>query len=88
MTNVEVLASPSLKIANRILGRSSYRLQTTEKGPLVYEFSAVVVDPPRAGLDNVTLQAIQQYSTIIYISCFPPKLLQDISQVSNYYSLM
>jgi tRNA/tmRNA/rRNA uracil-C5-methylase (TrmA/RlmC/RlmD family) len=48
-----------------------------------YEFSTVLVDPPRAGLDKNTLQAIQQYDQIIYISCYPPRLLENLLEVMS-----
>jgi tRNA/tmRNA/rRNA uracil-C5-methylase (TrmA/RlmC/RlmD family) len=57
------------------------RLHTMKKKDVIYEFKTVLVDPPRLGLDQRTIRAVQQYDNIIYISCFPPKLLEDISQV-------
>ena len=49
-----------------------------------YEFKTVLVDPPRMGLDDRTLKAVQQYDNIIYISCYPPKLLENITKVTLF----
>lgn len=39
-----------------------------------YDFSTVFVDPPRAGIDPATLDLLQQFDNIIYISCNPHTL--------------
>ena len=36
-----------------------------------YAFGAVLVDPPRAGLDATTLDLVAGYDHIVYISCNP-----------------
>lgn len=43
-----------------------------------YDFSTVLVDPPRAGLDNDTLEQVQKYERIIYISCNPETLADNL----------
>ncbi|MDH3326542.1 MAG: tRNA (uridine(54)-C5)-methyltransferase TrmA [Gammaproteobacteria bacterium] len=49
-----------------------------------YQFSAVFVDPPRSGLDNETLQFISQFNTIIYISCNPSSLIENIQKLDQH----
>jgi tRNA (uracil-5-)-methyltransferase len=39
-----------------------------------YQFNTVLVDPPRAGLDDSTLDMVSQYQNIVYISCNPDTL--------------
>ncbi|TQV61515.1 MAG: tRNA (uridine(54)-C5)-methyltransferase TrmA [Sulfurovum sp.] len=43
-----------------------------------YDFSCVLVDPPRAGLDNDTIHLISNINSIIYISCNPETLARDL----------
>ena len=43
-----------------------------------YNFSTVLVDPPRAGLDETTLSLISKFDTIIYISCNPSTLVENL----------
>jgi tRNA (uracil-5-)-methyltransferase len=46
-----------------------------------YNFSTVLVDPPRAGLDDHTLGVIQQFDTIIYVSCNPATLVDNLQKL-------
>jgi len=43
-----------------------------------YQFSTVFVDPPRAGIDVKTLQLIARFDHIIYISCNPETLADNL----------
>jgi tRNA (uracil-5-)-methyltransferase len=43
-----------------------------------YDFSTVLVDPPRAGIDEKTIALIQQFDNIIYISCNPLTLSANL----------
>lgn len=43
-----------------------------------YHFSTVLVDPPRAGLDEGTIGLISSIEHIIYISCNPETLARDL----------
>lgn len=48
-----------------------------------YQFSTVLVDPPRAGLDETTLMLISTFDTIIYISCNPSTLVENLHTLNN-----
>ena len=45
-----------------------------------YDFSHVLVDPPRAGLDASVINFIKNYENIVYISCSPQSLKRDMAQ--------
>lgn len=47
-----------------------------------YDFSTVLVDPPRAGLDQATLEQVQHYERIIYISCNPVTLADNLKTLT------
>jgi tRNA (uracil-5-)-methyltransferase len=47
-----------------------------------YDFTTVLVDPPRAGLDETTLDLIARFNTIIYISCNPNTLKRDLDALN------
>ncbi|HFD32120.1 MAG TPA: tRNA (uridine(54)-C5)-methyltransferase TrmA, partial [Gammaproteobacteria bacterium] len=49
-----------------------------------YAFETVFVDPPRAGLDAETLAFVSQFDTIIYISCNPDTLHENIAQLKTH----
>jgi len=45
------------------------------------DFSAVLVDPPRAGLDEFTRKNVATYPAILYISCNPEALKRDMKEL-------
>jgi tRNA (uracil-5-)-methyltransferase len=52
-----------------------------------YHFSTVLVDPPRAGLDDGTLQLIQRFDNIVYISCNPATLALNLQTLCKTHSI-
>lgn len=74
--NVTVLRAPSAHFCRRLLGRSSY-----EVDDVVFDFTTVVVDPPREGLDELTRRAVTKYDHIVYISCNPQALSRDLADI-------
>ncbi len=52
-----------------------------------YQFSTVFVDPPRAGLDDETLDLLQRFDNIIYISCNPSTLHENLSVLTKHYDI-
>ncbi|HFU77292.1 MAG TPA: tRNA (uridine(54)-C5)-methyltransferase TrmA, partial [Epsilonproteobacteria bacterium] len=52
-----------------------------------YDFSTVLVDPPRAGLDEGTIALISQIENIIYISCNPETLARDLEILSQTHDV-
>jgi tRNA (uracil-5-)-methyltransferase len=52
-----------------------------------YNFSTVLVDPPRAGLDIDTIKLISTMEHIIYISCNPETLARDLVELTKTHAL-
>jgi len=52
-----------------------------------YNFSTVLVDPPRAGLDEGTIELISNIENIIYISCNPETLARDLETLSKTHDV-
>ncbi len=50
---------------------------------------AIIVDPPRNGLNKFTLKNIIEYkpNKIIYVSCDPFTLVRDLKELMNIYSM-
>lgn len=59
--------------------REFYRLRGIDLSS--YECNTIFVDPPRAGLDQATLNLVQGYERILYISCNPTTLLENLTQL-------
>lgn len=49
----------------------------------------VVVDPPRAGLDELAIEQLKKINAlkIIYVSCDPVTLARDIKRLENHYKV-
>lgn len=52
-----------------------------------YDFQTVLVDPPRAGLDDESVKQIQQYNNIIYISCNPDTLYNNLLELNKTHQV-
>ncbi len=52
-----------------------------------YRFSTLLVDPPRAGLDRRTLTLAQRFDHILYISCNPITLRDNLSELINTHHI-
>jgi tRNA (uracil-5-)-methyltransferase len=53
-----------------------------------YDFRCVLVDPPRAGLDEGTIGLISGMEYIIYISCNPQTLARDLETLTQTHEVM
>lgn len=52
-----------------------------------YQCNTIFVDPPRAGLDQETLNLVQGYERILYISCNPQTLCDNLRQLSRSHRI-
>ncbi len=53
-----------------------------------YNFSYVLTNPPRAGIDAKSLEFISQFENIIYISCNPETLKRDLDILSSDFEIV
>ncbi|MFQ3206503.1 MAG: tRNA (uracil-5-)-methyltransferase [Glaciecola sp.] len=75
--NLTIVRLSSEEFVEAMAGvRQFRRLQDVDL--TAYDFSTVLVDPPRAGIDDDTLALIQQFDNIIYISCNPLTLADNL----------
>ena len=52
-----------------------------------YQFGTVFVDPPRAGMDPDTCELVRRFDRILYISCNPETLAENIRQLSDTHRI-
>ncbi len=52
-------------------------------------FDAIIVDPPRSGLNKETLESIMKIKaqTLIYLSCDPMTLARDLNKLKDIYNI-
>lgn len=46
-----------------------------------YNFSTILVDPPRAGLDDDTVELVKKFDNILYVSCNPETLKANLTAI-------
>ncbi len=52
-----------------------------------YNFSTILVDPPRAGLDEASRNLAKKFDSIIYISCNPKTLVRDLEILTKTHKV-
>ena len=67
--------------------REFRRLQEAGIDIQSYDFNTVFVDPPRAGIDDDTLKLLQGFEKIIYISCNPDTLYDNLKTLLHTHKI-
>jgi len=52
-----------------------------------YQCETIFVDPPRSGLDDETVKMVQAYPRILYISCNPQTLCDNLAVLSGTHQI-
>ena len=53
-----------------------------------YNFGTVFVDPPRAGMDPDTCELTRRFERILYLSCNPETLAENIAQLHDTHKIV
>ncbi|RUM67478.1 MAG: tRNA (uridine(54)-C5)-methyltransferase TrmA [Sulfurospirillum sp.] len=53
-----------------------------------FSFSHILVDPPRSGLDEMSLELVKEFDNIIYISCNPTTLKRDLEKLKSTHKIV
>lgn len=75
--NVAILRLSSEEFTQVLRGNLTTR-RTESVDLSTCNFRTVLVDPPRAGLDEETVKEVQGYDDILYISCNPETLAENL----------
>lgn len=67
--------------------REFRRLQEAGIDLAGYDFDTIFVDPPRAGIDDETLKLLQRFQRIIYISCNPDTLHDNLKTLAQTHKI-
>jgi tRNA (uracil-5-)-methyltransferase len=75
--NVTILRMSSEEFVEALKGTKTFnRLEGIDLQS--YNCNTVLVDPPRSGLDDATVDMVSEYTNIVYISCNPDSLKQNL----------
>ncbi len=84
--NLQIIRMSAEEFTQAINGvRKFYRLKGIELSD--YNCNTIFVDPPRAGLDQDTLDLVQTYDRILYISCNPNTLCENLQQLTQTHRI-
>ena len=86
VTNVEVVRMSSEDFTAALNKERPFR-RLKEIDLDCYRFSTILVDPPRAGLDTATEQLVTRFDRILYISCNPDTLLNNLQSICKTHRI-
>ena len=67
------------------MSAAEFAMLRKENSPLLkrYDIKNILIDPPRAGLDDKSREFVNEFENIIYISCNPETLKRDLETLSK-----
>ncbi|MBO1254474.1 tRNA (uridine(54)-C5)-methyltransferase TrmA [Alteromonas sp. 5E99-2] len=77
VTNLDIVRLSAEEFVQALKGQRTFR-RLAHVDLSEFKFETVLVDPPRAGLDEQTLSYIQDFDNIFYISCNPDTLIENL----------
>ncbi len=78
IANTAVVRMASEELSAALAGRESFQ-RLREIDLASHDFSTLFVDPPRSGLDPATLEIAAGFANILYISCNPQTLRDNVA---------
>lgn len=84
--NLDILRMPSEDLTAVLQGTKETR-KVAGLALESCEFSTVLVDPPRSGLDDKTVEQVCEYPNIVYISCNPDTLLENLQVITQTHRI-
>ncbi|MFA7555076.1 MAG: tRNA (uridine(54)-C5)-methyltransferase TrmA [Spongiibacteraceae bacterium] len=84
--NVTIARMSSEDFSSALAGEREFR-RLKDIDLKAYNFSTVLVDPPRAGLDSLTEELISRFDNILYISCNPDTLHNNLLQLCQTHRI-
>lgn len=82
--NVQIIRLAAEEVTQAMNGERPFRRLAELPKPLQqYDLRTVFVDPPRAGLDDSTTAMVSQFESIIYISCNPQTLAENLQTLNR-----
>ena len=88
INNIQVARLSAEEFTQAYNGEREFRrLQEANIDITSYDFDTVFVDPPRAGIDDETLKLLQRFKRIIYISCNPDTLYENLQTLGQTHQV-
>jgi tRNA (uracil-5-)-methyltransferase len=84
--NIDIVRMSSEEFSQAMAGQRSFR-RLADFDLTTYKFDTVLVDPPRAGLDADSIALISQFKQIVYISCNPETLKDNLTELTKTHQI-
>ncbi|MCI6988067.1 MAG: tRNA (uridine(54)-C5)-methyltransferase TrmA [Campylobacter sp.] len=89
VNNIKFARISSDELMSAFAGIREFRRLMAENIKLdEYDFSHILVDPPRAGLEKSVINFIKNYENIIYISCNPTTLKENLGELCKTHKVL
>ena len=85
--NVSVVKMASEDVSAALNGETELPKTLKQAGMDTLAPSVVLVDPPRAGLDQATVELVRKVERILYISCNPETLRENLIALSDTHQV-
>ena len=86
VTNIDFIRMSAEELSDALRGgREYHRLRNLDLKK--FNFDTIFVDPPRSGIDEKTLEFMSTFESIIYISCNPETLKENLVFLSRTHKV-
>lgn len=86
ISNIDIVRMSSEEFSQAMNGERKFR-RLEGFDLTAYNYDTVLVDPPRAGLDKDTTELVSRFDKIIYISCNPNTLKENLVDLSKTHTI-
>ncbi len=80
--NIDIVRMSSEEFSQAMNGERKFR-RLEGFDLTTYHYDTVLVDPPRAGLDKDSIELVSRFNKIIYISCNPNTLKDNLTELTK-----
>ena len=86
INNIDIVRMSSEEFSQTMNGERKFR-RLADFDLTQYNYDTVLVDPPRSGLDPDSTELVSRFKKIIYISCNPETLRENLNQLNKTHKI-
>jgi len=84
--NIDIVRMSSEEFSQAMNGERKFR-RLADFDLTAYNYDTVLVDPPRAGLDLDSVELVRRFNKIIYVSCNPETLKENLTLLVETHTI-
>ena len=86
IVNIDIVRMSSEEFSQAMNGERKFR-RLEGFDLTAYNYDTVLVDPPRAGLDPDSVELVSRFKRIIYVSCSPETLKDNLAELCKTHTI-